>query len=389
MSFFVMKFSYKTVNIGESAKNDELWLINPTHQFYPVIRITLNSIEQVIFEKERIDNVVSNVFKGFRISHGRLLDIHVTKEEITDSEVYDSISLDAGYYSGIEVNDMYPGIHNVIHEVSNPQAEINEIVYEINSYARQAKVQKRNLKAKLPRVTAFSIAICIIMYIIEIFMMNKYGSIEPLVVLGANYKTFTVGLNEIYRLLTSAFLHGNIFHLMMNMLALYNMGRFMEPEMGSLKFGAILYVSVIMGSLTSLMFGTNSICIGISGGLYGLLGVYLVIAYKNNRLKDPATLQTIVLNLLINFMGGVDIYAHLGGLVSGIILYFVFFEKKSFSVIYALLIVVLSLNIYLKKDITPIYAGTDMKVVEIYKDLGFTKHAENITEKLYQIYFKN
>ena len=59
---------------------------------------------------------------------------------------------------------------------------------------------------------------------------------------------FFVGLYEFYRLLSSAFLHGNIFHLIMNMYALYNMGRFMETEMGSLKFTA----GISIGSFSSI-----------------------------------------------------------------------------------------------------------------------------------------
>ena len=388
MSFFVMKFSYKTLNIGDSSKKEELWLFNPSHQFYPIIRATLNSIEQVIFEKERVDNIVSNVFRNFHISNGRLLDIHITNEEITDNEVYDSISLNSNYYSGIEVNDIYPGIHNVVHEVNDPNAEISEIVHEINSYTKQARIQKKNLKVKLPVVTTVSIVICVIMYLIEILMMQKYGSIDPLVVLGANYKTFTVGLYEFYRLLSSAFLHGNIFHLIMNMYALYNMGRFMETEMGSLKFAIILYMSVIFGSLTSLMFGSNSISIGISGGLYGLMGVFLVIAFKNNRLKEPSTMQVIMLNILINFMGGVDVFAHLGGLLSGVVLYYALFEKKPFIIMYIAMLIVLTIKVYTVEEITPKYAGTDMKVVEIYRDLGMDKRADKLLEKLNKFYIE-
>lgn len=388
MSFFVMKFSYKTLNIGESSRKEELWLFNPSHQFYPVIRVTLNSIEQVIFEKERVDNIIDNVFKNFRITQGRLLDIHITNEEVTENEVYDSISLNTGYYSGIEVNDIYPGIHNVIHEVNDPNAEINEIVHEINSYTKQARIQKKNLKVKMPLVTGISIVICVVMYLIEILMMQKYGTIDPLVVLGANYKTFTVGLYEFYRLLTSAFLHGNIFHLFMNMYALYNMGRFMEVEMGSLKFAIILYSSVIVGSLTSLLFGSNSISIGMSGGLYGLMGVFLVIAYKNKRLKEPSTMQVIMLNILINFMGGVDVFAHLGGLISGVILYFAIFEKKPFIIMYLALVLTLGIKVYTVKEINPKYMGTDMKVVEIYRDLGLKGHADKLSEKLARFYLE-
>ena len=46
LSFFVMKFSYKSAQVP-NMKKEEMWLFNPTHRFYPIIRLTLNSIEQV------------------------------------------------------------------------------------------------------------------------------------------------------------------------------------------------------------------------------------------------------------------------------------------------------------------------------------------------------
>lgn len=194
-SFFAMKFSYKTLNFNGN-KQDELWLINPGHQYYPLIRITSSSIETVMFEEERIRNLIDNIFKRFKIKNGRFLDIHVGQEEILDIEKFDSISLDQNYYSGIEVNDIYPGIHNVVHEVSDPNLEIASILKELNEYGKQAKIQKRNLKVKLPIVTTVTMVICIIMYLITVILEKDYGNINTLIVLGANYKTFTVGLYE-------------------------------------------------------------------------------------------------------------------------------------------------------------------------------------------------
>lgn len=384
-SFFAMKFSYKTLNFNGN-KQDELWLINPGHQYYPLIRITSSSIETVMFEEDRIRNLIDNIFKRFKIKNGRFLDIHVGQEEILDIEKFDSISLDQNYYSGIEVNDIYPGIHNVVHEVSDPNLEIASILKELNEYGKQAKIQKRNLKVKLPIVTTVTMVICIIMYLITVILEKDYGNINTLIVLGANYKTFTVGLYEFYRLVTAGFLHGGIFHLLMNMLALYNMGRFMEKEIGSLKFGVVLYGSVIIGSLTSLLFGDNGISVGLSGGLYGLMGVYLMIAYKNHQLNNPATIQVILINLMINFMGGVDVFAHLGGLVAGIIFYYTMFENKRFIVIYILVLVLISIKVYTVPKIEPKYAGTDMKVVEMYQKLGFEKHADKTLNKLLIFY---
>ena len=148
ISFFILKFSYKTLNVP-NKKDDEIWLVNPGHEYYPLIRITLNTIEQVIFEQERIDETVKMVFKRLRINKGRFLDVHVTKDEVLNSEIYDSLALESNYHSGLELNDIFPGINNVVHDVENGTLEIQEIFQELNTYSKQARTQKRNLTFKL------------------------------------------------------------------------------------------------------------------------------------------------------------------------------------------------------------------------------------------------
>ena len=56
ISFFVMNHSYKIINIS-SQKADEVFLINPDHNYYPMIRLTLSSIEQVTFDKSMLLNL--------------------------------------------------------------------------------------------------------------------------------------------------------------------------------------------------------------------------------------------------------------------------------------------------------------------------------------------
>lgn len=385
LSFFVLKFSYKTLNVP-NGKKDEIWLINPNHEFYPLIRITLNSIEQVIFEKDRLDTIIETVFKRLHINKGRYLDIHISKEEILSDELYDSLSIEDHYYSGVALNDIYPGIQSAVHNVDDGNNEIREILYEINEYTKQAKVQKRNLKEKLPIVTSVTIVICIVMFILTTILSRKFGQINTLIVLGANYKMFTVGLNQFFRIVTSAFLHGGFLHLLMNMTALYSLGTGLEKEIGSLKFAIILFGSVIASSLFSLTFGENTVSVGMSGGLYGLFGVYLMIAYKNNRLHDPAIVRTILINLMINFVPNVDFLAHIGGLVSGIVFYYVLSNRKEFYAIYLAFVIILGIKAYTVDKIDPKYGGTDFEVTNVYRQMGFDHYADSLEMKLNHVY---
>ena len=389
ISFFVMKFSYKTIQIP-NMKNDEMWLVNPSHSYYPLIRITTNSIEQVIFEEERLRETIDFIAKRLRLTKSRMLDVHIGHDDILDEEKFDSIAIDVDYYDGIELKDIYPGIHSVIHHSDNPTLEIKEIINEINTYAIQEKVQKKNLKIKTPKVTSFCMLLSIFMFALTYFLAKRIGGenamINSYIVLGANYKMFTVGLNEFFRVLTAGFLHGSILHLLVNMIALYSLGNAMEMEMGSKRYGITLFLSIIVGSLTSLMFSPNSVSVGISGGLYGLLGMLIASSIRNGNINDPHITRLIFINLLINFMGGIDFYAHMGGFICGFILFYAFNDNKVFYLGIALIVVVLCFKVFTVDEISPKFGGTDYRVAEIYEELGFEDHAHHVIEKLNDVY---
>lgn len=388
MHFFVMKFSYKILNV-QGQKNDELFLISPSHSLYPLIRITLSSIEQVTFDKDRLHMITDNIFYQMHIKTGRLLDIHIFQDEILDHEEFDSIALDLDYYAGLELNDIYPGIKNVLHKVADPSKEIEHIMRDLAEYSKASNVQKKKIKRHdLPIVTYVTIAICLIFFILTYLLERNYTSVDSLIALGANYKTFTVGLHEFWRLLTSGFLHSGIFHLIFNMLSLYSLGRIMEPSMGSLKFALTLFGSLIVASLTSLAFSDNTISVGLSGGLYGLFAIYLINAYYSHTLSSQGAIQVILINVLINFMGGVDFMAHIGGLIAGIVFYFIFLKKQN-VIIYLCLLVVLIWRVYILKTPYTIYGGTDLAVVEIYRDLGLEGHADRIQSELFTVWSEN
>ena len=89
--------------------------------------------------------------------------------------------------------------------------------------------------------TLFLIAVCVAVYILQNRqnnysygedMISKYGLI-PLQVRRGQY----------YRILTAAFLHASWQHLLMNMIALYNLGSFLEPRMGCLRYLLVLLVA--------------------------------------------------------------------------------------------------------------------------------------------------
>lgn len=153
---------------------------------------------------------------------------------------------------------------------------------------------------------------------------------------------------EPWRLLTSAFLHspGTIVHLLFNLYALYVFGPMLESFLGRIRFLALYLVSALGGSLGVLAlyelailtngaiidatggFLAPSAALGASGAIFGLLGAYLPL---RRAIGADFTQLLIVLgiNVVIGFLApGIAWEAHLGGLLIGALVGFVYLRTR-------------------------------------------------------------
>lgn len=125
-------------------------------------------------------------------------------------------------------------------------------------------------------------------------------------------------LHQWYRLITSAFLHANPEHILLNMVTLAIVGPPVEAELGRTRFGALYLVAALGGSVASyLLSPQNELGVGASGAIFGLMGAYFVLA-RRRRWDTTTILVLIVINLIFSFAdSGIDWRAHIGGLVTG------------------------------------------------------------------------
>jgi membrane associated rhomboid family serine protease len=160
---------------------------------------------------------------------------------------------------------------------------------------------------------------------------------------------FGVALNgEWYRLLTSAFLHASITHLLFNMVALWMVGGAVESRLGRWRYLTVYLVSALAGSVLSYAVDSaNQVSVGASGAVFGLFGAFAVLAYRL-RFDIAGIIGIILVNAVIGFIPAFNINwrAHLGGLVAGTVLtaVMVYAPQKSrtvATVVAAALIVVL------------------------------------------------
>jgi membrane associated rhomboid family serine protease len=123
-------------------------------------------------------------------------------------------------------------------------------------------------------------------------------------------------------LLTSMFAHIDIWHIGLNMLALYALGPGLEAATGRTRFLSLYFVSGLAASATVLwLSGPTSQTLGASGAIFGLMGALIVVAVKV-RGDVRSILTWVGVNFLVTvvFASFISWQGHLGGFVTGLLL---------------------------------------------------------------------
>ena len=131
----------------------------------------------------------------------------------------------------------------------------------------------------------------------------------------------SVAEGEWYRLVTSGFLHVSLIHIGFNMFLLFVLGRLLEPALGTPRFLALYFASLLAGSFGALVAEPNALTVGASGAVFGVAGAVFIIA--RGRGMDALAGEIgflIVFNLVWSFVGSnISVGGHIGGLIGGVI----------------------------------------------------------------------
>jgi len=148
---------------------------------------------------------------------------------------------------------------------------------------------------------------------------------EELIAWGANYGPMTLA-GQWWRLLSSAFLHIGVVHLLVNMWALWSIGPFVERLLGNARYLALYLLAALGGSLASVAWNPQIISAGASGALFGVFGAFMANLIRHRREIPPSVRASMWKNVLVLgainigyglIRPGIDNAAHLGGLGTG------------------------------------------------------------------------
>lgn len=134
---------------------------------------------------------------------------------------------------------------------------------------------------------------------------------------------------EIYRLITSMFLHADLDHIFNNTLVLLMIGDYMEQQIGSLRYFILYFSTGIIAGFTSMVYNmfqnSYTISIGASGAIFGLIGALLMTVIFQRGRHQEFNLRQMLFMVFFSLYGGftsqgVDNAAHIGGFLGGMLL---------------------------------------------------------------------
>lgn len=324
INYFITEENYKPMIIH--GVNDEIWLENLDNN-YKIVRIVSHHIhnkEQLDFDKFKLSRIVKQVKRKTLSFKVKVLSIYT---DIEDEKILNKDDVLVEKEKDINNPKLISAFPDIVEKTNRKEDGLEYFIKVTDNINKKnesrSKMAEKIFSYKVPIVTYIIMAICIVLFIMmEVFSGGSTNS-STLLKYGANLDVL-VKEGEYYRLFTCMFLHIGIMHLACNMYSLYVVGREVESLFGKIKYIIIYVLSGIFGSIMSIAFTHNTISAGASGAIFGLLGALLYFGihyrtYLGDAIKR-SVIPIIVINLLIGFFSeGIDLAAHIGGLVGGVL----------------------------------------------------------------------
>ncbi|MCA9606284.1 MAG: rhomboid family intramembrane serine protease [Myxococcales bacterium] len=189
----------------------------------------------------------------------------------------------------------------------------------------------RRLTARRPYVTYTLVAVNVAFFLLQSFLGRSFDPSVPLLVRMGGLSRDLVAEGEVWRLVSYAFLHGGLMHIGFNVLVLVVIGRLIERILGPHRFLILYTACAIAGGLGSMALLGDTVSVGASGALWGILAAEAVLAFGPGFVPAalvPGMRRAAVINLGLNvvnsFRPHVDWAAHFaGGIVGAALLWLV------------------------------------------------------------------
>ena len=327
LHYFITEEDYKPIIIN--GLENEIWLENMQSDL-KLIRINTNYIhneEQLKTDMYKAQTIMRSIKRNtfsFRMNMLNLLLDTGDSVKVIDTKNIETIKIGEinDFKKNKFVKEFFPKVSDAELTDQVDPVEFFKLTEDMNQ--KTIKNEKKLAKIFSPKKPVITYTLIVLNIMVYLFML-LYDTVDQtyFYALANDYEGIQNG--QIYRLITSMFLHSDIIHIACNMYALYILGPVVERYYGKTKFLIIYMLSGILGSIFSAAFmSADTISIGASGAIFGLLGsiAYFTYYYRATLqgLLRSQILPVILLNLALGFMiPGIDVSGHIGGLIGGIL----------------------------------------------------------------------
>ena len=328
LHYFITEKNYNPIIL--QGVDNEIWLENLDADC-KVIRIVsgyIHNDEQYefdVFKTKRILNKIRKKTFSFKVNvMSFFLDMgdNVTQDINSDSKLMGvRVREESDIGKNELVKKLFPDLSKKLVYSEDGVELFAKITNDINEHnMKDATRIEKVFKNKGPYITFILMGINVLLFLVPVLLGSYETIINRYCIHGPSIR-----MGEYYRLITGMFLHGSIMHLFFNVYALYVIGSQIENYFGRIKYLIIYLFSGLMGALFSMIFGGSAASIGASGAIFGLMGSLLYFGYHyrvylGNVLKTQL-IPLIIFNLFLGFiLSGVDNFAHIGGLIGGVLI---------------------------------------------------------------------
>ena len=191
----------------------------------------------------------------------------------------------------------------------------------------------RTYRAVNLNVLWFLIALNVVIFIIQLITGGGIAAYSPLI----SFLGLTPALlsQQPWTIISNMFVHGSLWHILFNMLALYFLGSFFIRAVGEKSFLAVFFLGGLVGNAFYVLLGPPlTTGVGASGAIFALAGALAVMVPRVPVILFPIPVPmplwiAVIILLALSFLfRGIAWQAHLGGLLLGLAAGFIFRRRR-------------------------------------------------------------
>ena len=328
LHYFITEKNYNPIVL--QGVDNEIWLENLDEEC-KVIRIVSNYIhndEQFDYDVFKTRRILNKIKKKTFSFHMNVMSIFLDMGDNISEDINEDPNLmcinvrdESDIGNNKMIRELFPDLSRKMIYNEKGVELFMKITGDINRHNKEDATRlEKVFKSKVPYITYFFIVVNCIFFFVPLVLGQSNAIVEAFCVHGPSIRA-----GQYYRLFTGILLHGNLLHLLFNCYSLYVIGSQIESYLGKIKYIIIYLFAGLTGSLLSITMSGGVGSVGASGAIFGLLGALLYFGYYyrvflGNVLKSQIV-PLIALNLIYGFFTpGVDNFAHIGGLVGGIVI---------------------------------------------------------------------